>query len=222
MFDDYQTASAPAWLGGENAQLWLRVLGIVKDAFVAGMAGAVRQRFPSVAQPSSLVDLLEDRNLGPAWNEDAASVRSRVAAAWATWELAGTVAGLQAELARAGYVGSAIIESTQDGTLGWWEFDVLLRGPFPWRDTSTSDVRWNDAGSWDDGGSWAAALPESDAARARLIVRKWSGHGKGHARCRRIVIDYGREHTWDADVPPGTWDDDVTDVWIDDVTYLSP
>jgi hypothetical protein len=221
MFDDYQTESAPGWLGGANGQLWLRVLGIMKDAFVAGMIGAVKQRFPSTAQPSSLVDLLEDRNLEPAWGEDATSVRARARAAWSTWEQAGTVAGLEAALRLAGYTNFAIVESTTDGTLGWWEFDVLLFTPFPWRDTSTSDTRWNDGGLWDDGGSWGAAMPEQEIARLRSLVRKWSGHPKGHARCRRIAVDYGREQPWDDDAPPGTWDD-VAGVWIDDVTHISP
>ncbi len=217
-YDDFQVASAPAWLSGENGTLWNRVQGIVKDAIAAAARAAVMQRFADFATPSTLVALLEDRNLDPAWRENETSVRARVKAAWETWTLAGTPAGMGRALELAGYTNYEIVEQNADGALKWWEFYVIIRPPFPWTDTYLSDGRWEDPGNYGDGGSWAADLPPEDLSRLRLIVRKWK---PTHAVCKYIeIIHAGQE--WDADAPPGEWDDDATATWGDEISYISP
>lgn len=217
-YDDWQVTNAPPFLGGENGTLWSRCLGIFKDVIRTTTLDAVRQRFASVAHISSLQSLLEDRNLDPAWRETETSVRARIKAAWSTWMLAGTKAGMSKALELAGYTNYEIIEQTEDGTLNWWEFYVILKAPFPWIDTYLSDDRWDDPGVWDDGGSWAADLPPEDLSRLRLLVRKWKPL---HALCTHLRIVH-RGETWDATAPPGTWDDDATATWGDDVSYVAP
>jgi hypothetical protein len=217
-YDDYQVASAPPELRGENGTLWNRTLGIVKDAIATATRAAVMQRFADFATPSTLVALLEDRNLDPAWREDETSVRARVKAAWETWGLAGTPAGMGRGLQLAGYVDYEIVEQPGDPTLQWFEFYVIVRPPFPWVPTYLDDGRWDEPGVWDDGGSWAPDLPPEDLSRLRLVVRKWKPL---HARCTHIRVVHGGE-TWDATAPPGTWDDDATATWGDDVSYLAP
>jgi hypothetical protein len=215
-YDDWQVANAPPWLGGESGALWSRCLGIVKDAVAAAMRAAVNQRFADVAHISSLVALLEDRGLDPAWRETETSVRARIKQAWATWQLAGTKAGMAKALELAGYTNYEIIEQTEDGTLQWWQFYIVIKAPFPWTDTYLADGRWDDPGVWDDGGSWAEDIPAPDLARLRLIARKWK---PTHAECTHIRIVHSGE-TWDATAPPGTWDDDLNATWGDDVSYL--
>lgn len=217
-FDDFQTTFAPSWLGGENGSLWSRSLGIVKDAIGAATRDAVKARFASEAHPSTLVALLEDRGLDPAWRENETSVRARIKAAWATWMLAGTKAGMGKALELAGYTNYEIIEASQDGNLRWWEFYVVVRQPFPWVDTYLADGRWGDAGDWGDGGEWAADVPEADLARLRLIVRKWK---PTHAICKFIAVTHSGQ-TWDADAPPGEWDDAPSATWTDEISYITP
>lgn len=217
-YDDFQVQYAPSWLGGAAGTLWNRVLGLMKQAVVEAAKAAVKCRFAATAPLDALEQLLEDRNLDPAWRETETSVRARIIAAWETWQKAGTKAGMGEALELAGYIDYEIRENKQDGTLSWWEFEIWLYPPFPWTDEYVADFRWDDAGVWEDGGVWAADLPPEDLSRARLIARKWKGT---HAQCRRIVIVHAGE-TWDATAPPGTWDDDPAATWGNDVSYLFP
>ncbi len=217
-FDDFQVTYAPSWLQGVNGQLWNRVLGLMKQATVEAAKEAVKARFAATAPLDALHVLLEDRGLDPAWRESETSVRTRIKRAWSTWQKAGTKAGMGEALELAGYTNYEIREQPQDGTLGWWQFEVWLFPPFPWTDDYLADGRWDDAGVWDDGGVWAPDLPPEDLARLRLIVRKWK---PTHAECRGIVIVHAGVE-WDADAPPGTWDDDPSATWGDDVSYLAP
>lgn len=216
-YDDWQVANAPPWVAGENGSLWNRVLGIVKDAISTTARTAVSQRFASLAHIASLVDLLADRNLDPAWRETETSVRERIKQAWATWQLAGTKAGLSKAIELAGYTNYEIIEQTEDGSIGWWQFYVDIRAPFPWTDTHLSDGIWDAPGVWGDGGSWAEDMPAPDLSRLRLAVRKWKGL---HAECICIRIIHSGE-TYDETAPPGTWDDDPAATWADGISYLT-
>lgn len=217
-YDDHQTTYAPSWLQDPSGWLWNKVLGTMKNGVAYAAREAVKMRFADTAPLDALSALLEDRGLDPAWREDARSVRARIKAAWETWQLGGTKAGIARALELAGYTNYEIREQPQDGTLNWWEFEVWVFPPFAWADTYDSDGRWDDAGVWNDGGSWAEDLPAPDLSRLRLVVRKWKGT---HARCRSIVVVH-RGVTWDADAPPGQWDDDASATWGDDVSYLSP
>jgi hypothetical protein len=152
-YDDFQVASSPSWLSGDNGTMWNRVLGIVKDSFAAAARSAVKARFAATAAVDGLVYLLDESNLDPAWRENETSVRARIRARWQTWGTVGTIEGVAAALTLAGYTNFQVNDQKLDGTLKWWEFEIILFPPFPWLDTSKSDGAWDDAGVWDDGGS---------------------------------------------------------------------
>lgn len=217
-YDDYQESKPAPWPKGDDAKLWDRVLGLMKQALVEGVKLATKMRFADTAPLDALPVILEDRNLDPAWRESETSVRARIKRAWTTWLLAGTKAGIEEGLRLAGYTNFQVREQPQDGTLRWFEFEVWLFPPFPWVDQYLADGRWDDPGVWDDGGTWSADLPVEDLARLRLVVRKWKSK---HSECRRIVIVHAGE-AWDATAPPGTWDDDAAATWGDDLSYLAP
>lgn len=218
-YDDYQVQESPSWLGGENGSLWSRCLGIVKAAIAHATRTAVKARFADEAGIDTLHQLIEDRNLEPVWNENETSVRARIKAAWRTWALAGTKAGLVKAFELAGYTNFFFIEQPADSTLRWWEFDLLIYPPFPWSPTHREDGRWGDAGAWGDGGAWAADMPEASLSRARVLIRKWKSL---HSHCRRLIISHATygDHTWDAAAPPATWDDDPDATWDADTSYL--
>lgn len=217
-FDDYQVDTAPSWLGAATGHVWNRILGLMKQAALEGTKAGVKMHFAATASLDALQHLLEDRNLDPAWLEDELSVRGRIRRAWSTWQKAGTIAGLSEALELAGYSTYEIRETTQDGTLAWFEFEVWCFPPFPWADDYLADARWDDPGVWSDGGPWSPDLPPEHLARLRRLVRKWKS---AHSRCRRLVIVHAGE-TWDASAPPGTWDDDPAALWGDDVSNLAP
>jgi len=218
-YDDYQVNDAPGFLSKPNGTLWNRVTGTIKNAIGATARAAVKARFASTATVDTLVWLLEDRNLDPAWRETSLSVRARIKAAWSTWEKAGTKAAMTEALELAGFTSFQVNDQADDGSLQWWEFDLIVYPPLPWTDISKSDGLWDDAGVWEDGGSWAQAAPPEIIARLRLIARKWK---PTHARCRRIVIFHlAAGETWDVTAPPGLWDE-PNSLWNDDFSYISP
>lgn len=217
-YDDYQVTFAPPWLSGVQGKLWNRVLGIMKQAVAQVATQAVQARFADTAPLDALPVILEDRNLDPAWRETGPSIRARIKRAWSTWSKAGTKEALTEALQLAGYTNFEIREQPQDGTLRWWEFEVWIFTPFPWTDDYLADGRWDDPGIWDDGGLWAPDLPLPDLARLRALIRKWKSK---HSVCRNIALVHAGV-TWDSDAPPGTWDDDPTATWTDDVSYLAP
>ena len=214
-YDDYQVATAPPWLSDANGTLWNRVLGTVKQAIIEGAKAAVKARFADAAPLDALPHLLEDRGLDPPWRETGNAIRSRIKRAWDTHMMSGTKLGMIQALKDVGYENVEVLERPQDPTLAWWQFEVRLSPPFPWRDDYLADGRWNDPGVWDDGGLWAGDVPVPDLDRMRLIVSK----KPTHAECRGVVVVHAGE-TWDADAPPGTWDDDATAMWGDDVSVI--
>jgi hypothetical protein len=218
-YDDYQVASAPAWLAGENGSLWNRCLGMMKDAFRQAAMTAVFQRFVDFAHVSSLASLLAEKNLPPAWNETESSVRQRIRDAWITWDLSGTVQAIEAALQQAGYTTFQVVTAAGDGSLNWWEFDVYIYQPFPWAETFLADGTWGDGGIWEDGGSWAGDMPEDALTRLRVLIRKWKAL---HSSCRYLVVVHGTtaDLTWDS-LPGATWDDDPFATWDTPTSYLT-
>jgi hypothetical protein len=216
-YDDYQVENAPSWLQGRWGRAWNRVLGTMKQTVAEAVRVAVKARFAATAPLDALHHLLEDRNLDPAWNEHSDAVRLRIRRAWRTWSKAATKAAIDEALRLAGYTSFEIREQPQDGTLRWWEFEVWIFRPFPWLDFYLDDGRWDDPGVWDDGGVWAPDMPAPDLARFRMLVKKWKSL---HSYCRAGVVVHAGE-TWDADAPPGTWDDDPDAIWTDDLSYIA-
>lgn len=216
-YDDFQVADAPSWLSDAAGQLWSRMLGTMKNAFLSAATSAVMARFASTAPVDALPLLLEDRQLDPAWNESEDSIRRRIIRAWATWSEAGRPESLKEALRLAGYTNFQIREANVDPSLASWQFEVWLYPPFPWTEEHLADGLWGDPGVWDDGGVFSGEMPPDHAFRIRGAIRKWPGL---HMRCRAIVVVHGGE-TWDA-TPGATWDDTPSATWGDAVSYVNP
>lgn len=192
-------------------------MGLVEQSLIEAARDAVDARFPTRAPEDALPELARDRKIEFGFNESSESLRERIRTAWRRWKMAGTKAEMDAALRLAGYTNFEIRERPADGSLAWYEFELVIFRPFPWPDDYLADQTWDAAGTWGDGGNWAADMPQEDLERLRSIVR-----GKPtHAICRSITIVHDGE-TWDADAPPGTWDDDPLAEWTDNVSTLSP
>lgn len=197
-------------------EAWATVFGLVDDVLIELFRDAVDARFPSRAPSDALPELAHDRRIDIGFDEPADSVRERIRKAFSKYSFYGTRKDIEDSLRVAGYTDFEIRDASQDGSLRWFEFEVVIFHPFPWVDSYLSDQAWDAAGTWDDGGNWAEDMPQDQLERVRSIVRA----KPTHARCRSILIVHDGD-TWDSDAPPGTWDDDPLAQWTDNVSTLS-
>lgn len=190
-FDDYQAETAPPWMGGENAELWSRILGLGKQGVIQAAKAAVKSGLARLAPPDALPEIATTFGLDVGFREVAGALRTRILGAWGTWEIAGTRTGLVRAFADAGLT-ATVIGRNESSALGWWQFDLRIDPPFPWEGLAPEDV------------------PQEWRAFARALVKKWK---PTHAECRRLSVNcYGetwaqrqtRRVTWDA-LPQEPW-----------------
>lgn len=112
--------------------------------------------------------------------------RARVQAAWAYWQQAGTVPGLVAALAAAGYRASVTEHFKDPDPVRWAEFSVRVSPLKP----PQADAQWDGQDTFGGGRAWGYVLPavpldwlpdlirEVKPAHARLRRLQWSPRGR--------------------------------------------
>lgn len=198
-------------------QVWTRVFGLLDDAFIELVKSAVDVRFPSRAPVDALPELAFARRIDIGFDEPTEELRERIRKAHTKHSFDGTRKDAEDALRLAGYQNFELRDASQDGSLQWFEVEIVLFRPFPFEDHYLDDQTWGAAGNWGDGGLWAPDIPRPHLRRLRSIVRSMPKHVK----CRSILLVHEGE-TWDADAPPGTWDDNPLATWTDNVSTLSP
>ena len=200
-YSEFELATAPSWLSDRWGCAWVDSHGSFRDVFVALLKEAVKARYPLECSPDALKWCARDRDIDIGYRENQAQMSRRVALGWRSWSKAGRPASIVEGLEFAGYTNTYTIESGDDGSLAWWEFDVVLIYPFPWPGGLLNDGVWGDPGVWGDGGVWAYDVPDNELELVRSVIRKWK---PTHSRCRRIVFVHGGDF----------WDDPI-DTWLD-------
>ncbi len=195
----------------------MKVWGLLDDALINLVKAAVDARFPSRAPEDALPELAWARRIDVGFDESSDSLRERIRKAFSKHAFDGARKDTEDALRLAGYENFEVRDASQDGSLRWFEVEIVIFRPFPFEDHYLDDQTWGAPGTWGDGGLWAPDLPVAHLRRLRSIVRSM---GK-HVRCRSILIVHAGE-TWDSDAPPGTWDDNPLATWTDDVSTLSP
>lgn len=213
-YSTYETSIEPSWLAREWGNRWVDVHALFRDLMVKLVKDAVRARLPLEAAPDALGDIARDRDIDIGYAEDQGQMSRRLAAAWPTWAQAGRPVSITDALSLAGYSDVRIYESGDDGSLAWWEFDVVLVHPFRWSDDWRDDGLWDDPGFWDDGGTWPQGVPPNEIELVRSVIRKWK---PTHSRCRRIVFIHAGDF-WDE--PIDLWSDGGE--WSEDVSIFTP
>ncbi len=213
-YEEAQVERAPGWLQSLAGRAWNTGYGLMKDALLEAAKVAVKGRYASVADTAGLELSAIQARYAPTYRENASRLRARVRTIWRDAEESQTKIGLTHALEQAGYVGPVVRDQADDSSLAWWEFEVILFGPFPWFDDYLASGRWGDPGVYGDGGPWGYAVPRDEVDLLRAIVRR---HTPRHARCRAILVVHAGE-TWDNDVG-GTWDD-FAETWGNDVTHI--
>lgn len=201
--DDIQVdnpAFTPSWLSDFGGKAWSRVLGTVKQSVLEAARAAIFLRFPGYCPPDALVQHALERNLDMGYGENQARLSARVKKAWATWALAGTRAGMIEAFTTAGMSNITIYESADAPALRWWEFDIIVRPPFPWPGVTVADI------------------PDSYKSLIRQLVKKWK---PTHAVCRLITIAVYAE-TWDErQARRGTWDASPNEAWGEPLFFIT-
>jgi hypothetical protein len=136
-------------------------------------------------------------------NESDDSYRARLLAAFDTWLLAGTSAGVEQAIEVVGGPGceATVIENHDwafvvpepdwgpfppDFNLtAWWRFWVVIDGL-----NISMDGNWDDPGDWDDGGLWDLGGSSSLIEQIRLAIRTWMA---AHTICVdvELILPFG-------------------------------
>lgn len=213
-YSEYETTIEPSWLSGQWGNAWVDSHALFRDLFVALLKEAVKARHPLLCNPDALKWIARDRDIDIGYRESQGQMSARLAAAWPTWSQAGRPISITDGLALAGYANTYTVEAHQDGSLRWWEFDVVVVYPFPWPDGWLDDGLWDDPGDWDDGGTWPTDVPPLELELVRSVIRKWK---PTHSRCRRIAFVHAGDF-WDD--PIDLWSDGGE--WHEDVSIYAP
>ena len=185
-FITYQLVLATTPLARPWGESWNLISAVMRDIMISGAKDALKCRFIEYCPDDALVLHGLERVLPRAPGELADPYRLRLLAAWETWLLAGTAAGIEVALNVLG--GDAHVTENQDwdpappdGDLdSWWRFWVSIA------DTGyETDGLWDDPGVWDDGGVWDTDTTLAQVTAVRSAVRTWMA---AHAICVDIEI----------------------------------
>jgi hypothetical protein len=219
-YTEYHTGKAPVWLRGERGDGWWQLWGNLKDAVLAGVKQAVRQRYPADASAGALEIIGNDRSLERMPGELPAVYAARLEAAFDTWERGGTRDGVRDAVVLTGlmtpvYDGDEMIsprvveawEWDPDSPL-WARFWVVITQPHVFK----APRKYGDGGLYGlpptgDGALYGfTGATRNQAALLRRQVAKWKG---GHNRCVEIIIVisgtiYGGGHAYGDGTTYGT------------------
>jgi hypothetical protein len=178
-YTEYHTGKAPVWLRGERGDGWWQLWGNLKDAVLAGVKQAVRQRYPADASAGALEIIGNDRSLERMPGELPAVYAARLEA----WEW------------------------DPDSPL-WARFWVVITQPHVFKaPRKYGDGGLYGLPPTGDGALYGfTGATRNQAALLRRQVAKWKG---GHNRCVEIIIVisgtiYGGGHAYGDGTTYGT------------------
>jgi hypothetical protein len=112
-----------------------------------------------------------DSDVVPPYNEPTDVTRKRLRERWRTATSAGTVSGMLADLATAGYRNAWIAERV-GGDEKWWTFRVTMVPPFPFDPAWIPKLKYDGGSVYDGGWAYVQAGPIGEDARILDLVRK--------------------------------------------------
>jgi hypothetical protein len=174
--------TAASWMRRRWGTAWNYVVGLAKDMVAAAAAVAVKARYPSTAPPDALPIMVTDSDIVPAYNEPIDVTRRRIRDRWRTAMSAGTVPGMLADLAAAGYPHAWIAERV-GGDERWWTFRVTMAPPFPFDPAWIPKLKYDGGAVYDGGWTYVFAGPPAEDLRMLDIVRR-----RKPTRCHLLSI----------------------------------
>lgn len=176
-FDRARIEELPAWIGGavsgdgtvDTGVELARAAGELQNAERATLLAGVGARFLDDCPDDGLDEWGANVRIERMPGESHDTYRARLEEAWATWELAGTAPGIEAQLRAFGVADAEVVEDWQ----GHWGTDqvpshlhVLLGPTMPWEPRVAPFLGGPDT----LGGSTATP---AEVHRAKALVLKW-------------------------------------------------
>ena len=184
-FAAYRLARLRPPLNGPQGETWANVLGGIQDQELALLRVAALSRFPATCPDDGLDLLGQAFDLGRFPGESNDAYRARLAAAWPTYDIAGSAQAIVASLQAYGFVDVLVLPVWQapapflpeSSSTSYSEFYVFL-GP----DMGTTGILPLILGSWTLGSSPGSTLGSSATvaqitAAKRQILRWKAAHG---------------------------------------------
>lgn len=183
-YQEWILEAVPNWARGKVFDKWWQTLGGYFDGLRLGVIEGVKAGMPAHAPEDALPYIADARGgLDRYPNESIGVWRKRLLAAWDRWQMAGTKAGLVAELeAFFAPVGTTIevwsnnevedafgptgMGSHVDPYEPWWRFWVVLKPPLPWEPLEMPFTLGT--------ASLGSTATANDFNKLRRIILKWS------------------------------------------------
>lgn len=214
-------APLPSWLRARWAFRWLYLVAVFADAIGEATMQAVKARFIDTCPDDAVPYIGDDRQIEIGIGEPLSSYRERLKGAWQAWAMAGTEAGLLAQLqawlpdATWSIVANGEWSVPPDGRpaspglvaidgADWWSrMWVLCQGGHPWRAWLLGDPPDGDGILLGDTSVsiGSTAIPYHAETCAR-IVRKWKA---GHEYVPHVLVNLDTVIIG-TDVPIGTFE----------------
>jgi hypothetical protein len=179
-YQDYALSLRPPGLRGEAFAGEIAARAVPLDDLVLKTRTVLLARLVRTAPEDSLALIGAERGLRRYPEEPLATYRARVLDAWAYWQLAGTLPGMERALAAAGYRASVVEHVRDPDPDRWAEFSVIVGplSPLP------ADARWGDGATWGGGKAWGFELPAVPLDSLVDLIREVK---PAHARLRRLI-----------------------------------
>lgn len=179
-YQEYALSLRPPALRGNAFAAQIAARAAPLDDLVLRARTLLLARLALSAPEDALMLIGAERGIRRYPEEPLGVYRTRVVDAWRYWQQAGTVPGVVAALAAAGYR-AAIVEHVRDPDPEHWaEFTVIVGplSPLP------ADAHWGSGGTWGGGRSWGFKLPAVPLDSLAELVREVK---PAHARLRRLI-----------------------------------
>lgn len=224
---------SPPWLATGIAERFLYNIALLADALVEKLSQGIKARFPSVAHPTALPILSQDRLIVQGPNETNAHFIPRLQQWLLTWAFAGAPRGKLSQLA--GYFSPLSLFLGQVNQAGTWDYynagaDAsqppvhFAAANWNWDGAGTahwyqiwpiigqgsgwvSEGTWGDGKTYGDGGAWGGTYTLQQVAAVSALIARWKG---AHAYVPAVIIKYddtklGPLNAAGAPMPAGTW-----------------
>lgn len=205
----------PWWREDPDSDKWQGVMGEALDDQKDRFLQARAVRYPTVpagqlyACPSDALSYLSaERGLERVPGESEDAWRERLRRAWPIWHVSGTQQIHIDEFGWAGILNVTTVRRHEWSTpapvgtpyvrsfarLVWFQFDVLVQRPHPWR-----QKRWGDGDKWGEH-TWGTSMTTEELTWFRREIRERKA---GHDTCTYLHISFADGRLWG----PNKWGD---------------
>lgn len=190
-YREYALSLAPRWLQEPRAAEQISSAAAPLDDLVLKTRTLMLARLVPYAPEAVLMQIGSERGIRRFPGEPLGTYRTRVAAAWSWWRMAGTLPGMKRLLELSGYQASIVEHFRDPDRERWAEFSIVVTPTIP----PVPDASWGQNDQFGAAGAhWGYQLY---AVPPSSLVELINEIKPGHARLRRLVFTLG-DSAWGA------------------------